>query len=61
MKKQTQSRRHGSDEIRAQKAIQRIQKIIEKRYPRLAGSAKTRMIIECLIELSEEKKLVACI
>lgn len=45
------------EEFQAKKAIQQIQDWIEKKYPRLAASAKTRMIIECLIEITEEKKL----
>ena len=46
-------------ERKAKRAIQQIQKWIEKQYPRLASSAKTKMIIECLIELSEERKNLA--
>ena len=49
----------GTEEFHAKKAIQQIQKWIEKHHPRLAASAKTRMIMECLIELSEERKLLA--
>jgi hypothetical protein len=47
------------EESHAKKAAQQIQSWIEKKYPRLANSAKTKMIIECLIELSEEKKFLA--
>lgn len=47
------------EEFQAKKAVLQIQSWIEKKYPRLANSAKTRMIIECLIELSEEKKYLA--
>ena len=46
-------------ELQASKAIQRIQKWVEEHYPRLASVAKSRLIIECLIELTEEKKLLA--
>jgi len=46
------------EEFHAKKAVQQIQSWIEKKYPCLAASAKTRMIIECLIELSEEKKFL---
>jgi len=49
----------ASAELRAKKAIQQIQKWIEKRYPKLAGAAKTQMIVECLIELTEERKFLA--
>lgn len=46
------------EEFHAKKAVQQIQSWIEKKYPRLAASAKTQMIIECLIELTEEKKFL---
>jgi hypothetical protein len=58
MKNQT-LRRKGSEELQAKKAVQRIQTIIEKKYPRLAAAAKTRLIIECLIEFTEERKILA--
>ena len=44
------------EEFHAKKAVQQIQKWMEKKYPWLATSAKTQMIIECLIELTEERK-----
>lgn len=47
------------EEFQAKKAVQQIQTWMEKKYPRLANSAKTKMIIECLIELTEEKKFSA--
>jgi len=47
------------EEFHAKKAVQQIQTWMEKKYPRLANSAKTKMIIECLIELTEEKKFSA--
>lgn len=47
------------EEFHAKKAVQQIQSWVEKKYPRLAASAKTQMIIECLIELTEERKLQA--
>lgn len=46
-----------SEEFHAKKAVQQIQKWIEKKYPRLTAAVKTKMILECLIELSEERKL----
>jgi hypothetical protein len=46
------------EEFQAKKAVLQIQSWIERKYPRLANSAKTKMIIECLIELSEEKKFL---
>lgn len=47
------------EEFQAKKAVQQIQTWMEKKYPRLANAAKTKMIIECLIELTEEKKFSA--
>jgi hypothetical protein len=47
------------EEFHAKKAVQQIQTWMEKKYPKLANSAKTKMIIECLIELTEEKKFLA--
>jgi len=46
------------EDFQAKKAVQKIQSWIEKKYPGLAASAKTKMIIECLIELTEEKKFL---
>lgn len=48
-----------AEEFHAKKAVQQIQSWIERKYPKLAASAKTKMIIECLIELTEERKLIA--
>lgn len=53
-----QSQTLPKEEFHAKKAAQQIQTWIEKKYPRLAASAKTKMIIECLIELTEERKLL---
>ncbi len=53
---------HGQQspaEMHAQKAILQIQKWVEKKYPLLAGSAQAKMIMECLIEVTEEKKLLS--
>jgi hypothetical protein len=47
------------EEFQAKMAAQQIQTWIEKKYPRLAASAKTRMIVECLIELTEERKFLS--
>ncbi len=47
------------EELHAKKAAQQIQSWIEKKYPRLASAAKTKMIIECLIELREEENFIA--
>ncbi|HEY6956854.1 MAG TPA: hypothetical protein VI385_16495 [Flavisolibacter sp.] len=47
------------EQFHAKKAVQQIQTWVEKKYPRLAASAKTQMIIECLIELTEERKFLS--
>jgi hypothetical protein len=49
----------GLSQLRAKMAIQRIQKSIETRFPVMAEGSKARLIIECLIELSEERKFLA--
>jgi hypothetical protein len=60
MKHANQTRHNdGLTDLRAKMAIQRIQKFIEKRYPVMAPGHKTRLIIECLIELTEERNLIA--
>jgi hypothetical protein len=60
MKNQIPSLRHvGSAELQARKAVQHIKNWIEKTYPRLAVAAKNQLIIECLIEITEERKYVA--
>ena len=53
------SLKDSSADIQAKKAIQRIQKWVEKKYPLAATAFKTRLIVECLIELTEEKKYMA--
>lgn len=47
------------EEFQAKKAVQQIQNWIENKYPRLTSSTKTKMIIECLIEITEERKFLA--
>jgi hypothetical protein len=47
------------EEFHAKKAVKQIQSWVEKKYPRLAATAKTQIIIECLIELTEERKFLA--
>jgi hypothetical protein len=47
------------DEFHAKKAVVQIHNWIEHKYPRLKASTKTKMIIECLIELTEERKFLA--
>lgn len=56
MKNPNQSLR--KEEFHAKKAVQQIQIWIEKKYPRLASSEKTKLIIECLIELTEERRFL---
>jgi len=46
------------EELHAKKAVQQIQLWIRKKYPKLAASSKNKMIVECLIELSEERKFL---
>jgi hypothetical protein len=46
-------------EVRAKRALNRIQKWMEIHYPSLASSSKSRLIMECLIEINEEKKFIA--
>lgn len=48
-----------TEEFHAKKAVQQIQKWIEKKYPRLTAAVKTKLITECLIELSEERRFQA--
>lgn len=54
-------RSEGIEEFHANKAVQQIQAWIEKKYPKLAASAKARMIIECLIEITEERKFLTAL
>lgn len=49
----------GAAELQAKKAIQRIKKMMEEQYPAMASVSKAQMIIECLIEISEERKYMA--
>jgi hypothetical protein len=60
MKNQTQTLQHeGSAQLQARMTIQRLQKFINDRFPNLNASARTRLIIECLIEFNEEQRLLA--
>lgn len=51
--------KEGTSELHAEKAIQNIQKLIQTRYPLMASLSRSKMIIECLIELNEEKRFLA--
>lgn len=46
-------------ELQAKMAIRKIRKMIEEKYPAMASVSKARLIIECLIEVSEERKHLA--
>jgi hypothetical protein len=56
MKNSTTIQHESAAQLQARKAIQRIQKYIETKYPKLAAVAKSQLIVECLIELGEEQK-----
>ena len=49
----------NKEQFHAKKAVKQIQGWVEKKYPRLAASVKTQLIVECLIELTEERKFQA--
>jgi hypothetical protein len=49
----------GAAELQAKMAIRKIRKMIEEKYPVMASVSKSRLIIECLIEFSEERKYLA--
>jgi hypothetical protein len=60
MKNQTQTLQHeGSAQLQARVTIQRLQKFIGDRYPKLTSAARMKLIIECLIEFNEEQRLLA--
>ena len=46
-------------EVRAKRAVSRIQKWMEIHYPVLASTSKARLIVECLIEINEENKFLS--
>jgi hypothetical protein len=46
-------------EFHALTAVEKIQKWVEERYPKLASVTKKQLIIECLIEVTEERKFIA--
>ncbi len=48
-----------ASDLRAKTAVQKIQKWVEENYPRLAAVTKAKLIIECLIELKEERRHIA--
>lgn len=48
----------NTSEAHVKKAIKRIQSWVQKKYPELGEKSRTKMIMECLLELSEERKLL---
>ncbi len=57
MKDLTQTLHHeGAAELQAKKAIQKIKKMVEERYPVMESVTKNKLIIECLIEVMEERR-----
>jgi hypothetical protein len=49
----------SKSDVQAKKAIHNIQKWIDKRYPVMASITRSKLILECLIELNEEKRFLA--
>ena len=48
-----------ASEEKVQNAIQQIENWVEKTYPALSANQKSQLILECLIELATESKLIA--
>ncbi len=46
-------------EVKAHQAIMAIKKWMNERYPSLSPTTEARVILECMIELNEEKKFLA--
>jgi hypothetical protein len=60
MKNPNQTLQHeGVAELQAKKAIQRIKQMVEDQYPVLPTVSKFKLILECLIEATEERKFLA--
>ena len=60
MKNQHQTlQKEGTSELRASKAIQNIQKWMDTRYPVMASISRSKLILECLIEINEERRFLA--
>ena len=60
MKNQHQTlQKDSKSHVQAKKAIQNIQKWMDKRYPVMASITRSKLILECLIELNEEKQYLA--
>ena len=43
-------------ELHAQLAIGLITKWVEQRYPKISAPTKSRLIIQCLMEVAQERK-----
>ena len=48
-----------SPEARARKAVQHIQKWFEENHPQATTAVKANLILECLIEVTEERKFLS--
>ncbi len=46
-------------DVQAKKIISKLQNWAEKKYPSVESVKRSRMIIECLIEVAAEKKYLA--
>jgi hypothetical protein len=56
MKNQTnQLQQQGQAETQARQAISHITKWVEERYPQISTSTKSRLIVQCLIEVTRER------
>ncbi len=45
-------------QLQAKKAIQSINHLFEKHSPLLSEAAKSKLVVECLIEISVERRLL---
>jgi len=62
MKNQTQLLpSEGYAEMHAKQAIELISKWVDERYPALSAVSKSRLITQCLIEVREERRILACL
>jgi hypothetical protein len=60
MKNQQQSLLKDSmSEVRAKRAVRRLQKWMESQYPQITSALRSKLIIECLVEIAEERRFLA--
>lgn len=59
MKNQTLVAPVANADVQAKKIISKLQNWAEKKYPSVESVKRSRMIIECLIEVAAEKKYLA--